>query len=147
MKCNADIKSLAVDRYSDAECLLNAGRFDAAYYIAGYSVELLIKARVCKTLGIEDFFDFGNPQKTKLKNSDSIYRPYKVHDLEQLLVLSGIYTEFDTALKADITFKAAWSIIKNWDENTRYLTGKTENDVKDLLTSIKKFELWIQNYL
>ena len=147
MNCHADIKSLATDRYNDAECLLNNSRFDAAYYIAGYTVELLIKAKVCKTLGIEDFFDFENPQKTKLKNSDSIYRPFKVHDLEQLLVLSGIYTEFVEAIKNEIPLKAAWSVIKNWNENARYLTGKTENDAKDLLTSIKQFSEWILNYL
>ena len=146
MRCHADIKSLANDRYNDAECLLLAGRFDAAYYIAGYSVELMLKAKVCKNLGIEDFFDFANPQKTKLGNGD-IYRPFKVHDLEQLLVLSGIYTQFNNQINTDITLKQSWSIIKKWDENTRYLTGKTKKDAEDLLTSIKKFAQWILNYL
>lgn len=29
---------------------------DAAYYIGGYTLELLLKANICNTLKIEDFF-------------------------------------------------------------------------------------------
>lgn len=147
MKCYDDIKKLASERFKDAECLQTNQRFEAAYYLAGYAVELLLKARVCKTLGIEDFFDFDNPLKKKIKNDGNLYRPFRVHDLEQLLVLSGIYTEFENKIASDNNFKAAWSIIEKWNENSRYLTERTETDVKDLLTSIKKFEGWILNYL
>jgi hypothetical protein len=145
MKCYADIKSLAAERFTDAECLFANGRYDAAYYMAGYTVELLIKSKVCKNLGIEDFFDFAN--RNKFKNNDTITRPFKAHDLEQLLILSGIYTDFQEQLIKNKDFKIAWSIIEVWSENCRYLTGKKENDAKDLLTSIKQFELWILKYL
>lgn len=147
MKCYADIKALASEKFADAECLYSNGRFDAAYYFAGYTVELLLKAKVCKNLGIEDFFDFDNPGKKKIKNDGTLYRPFRVHDLEQLLVLSGIYTEFENELASNINLKTAWSIIEQWNENSRYLTGKSQTDVKDLLTSIKKFEEWILEYL
>ncbi len=140
MKCYADIKSLALEKFKDAECLASNGRFDSAYYFAGYTVELLLKAKVCKNLGIEDFFDFNNPHKKKIKHDGSLYKPFRVHDLEQLLVLSGVYMEFENELASNIHLKTAWSIIEQWNENTRYLTGKTQTDVKDLLTSIKKFE-------
>lgn len=147
MKCFADIKTLASEKFKDAECLFANSRFDAAYYFAGYTVELLLKAKVCKNLGIEDFFDFDNPGKKKIKNDGNLYRPFRVHDLEQLLVLSGVYTEFENELASNNNLKTAWSLIEQWNENTRYLTGKTQTDVKDLLTSIKKFEEWILKYL
>ncbi len=129
----------------DAVCLESQGRYDGAYYLAGYTTELLIKAKVCKNLGIDDFFDFDNTaRKTKIKSE--VLRPFKVHDLEQLLILSGVYSDFEKML-VDVDFGAAWSIIQKWNEGTRYLTGRSHNDVKDLLTSISIFEKWIQRYL
>ena len=50
-------------------------------------------------------------------------------------------------MKYNKQLKVAWSILSDWNENARYLTGKTEADAKDLLTSIKEFEKWILNYL
>ena len=146
MKCFEDIIKLADEKILDAECLIAGGRFDGAYYIAGYHIELLLKAKVCKTLGIDNFFDFGNRAKL-LKNENDISRTYRVHDLEQLMILSGIFSLFETEIGSNLEFKAAWSIIKDWNEGHRYLTGKTQRDAQDLLTPINKFKLWIQNYL
>ena len=146
MRCSADIIALAEEKILDAQCLLAAGRFDGAYYIAGYNVELLLKAKVCKTLGIDNFFDFGNRAKL-IKNESDLSRTYRVHDLEQLMILSGIFTSFEAEISNNTDFRAAWSIIKDWNEGHRYLTGKTQRDAQDLLTSINKFRLWIQNYI
>jgi HEPN domain-containing protein len=149
MKCQADIEALAHEKLQDAECLLNNNRYDGAYYLAGYAVELLLKAKVCKTIGIQDFFDFSNPKKTKLsvKNPDILYKPYKVHDPAQLLILSGIYSEFQDDSSKDVNLKKHWSIVSKWDENSRYLTGITDIDVKNFIISIKEIMQWIQKYL
>ena len=147
MKCQADIWTIAEDRLNDAQILYDNGRWVAAYYIAGYCVELMIKSKVCKTLGIEDFFDFENPTKTKIPIPKEAYKPFKVHDLEQLMVLSGIYANFTQDLATNNKLKVAWSIIGSWNENCRYLTAKTNRDAADLLTSIRDFKEWIQNHL
>lgn len=148
MKCYNDIKTLAENKLKDAECLALNNRFDGAYYIVGYTVELYLKAMVCKTLGIEDFFDFDNQQKTKLlKNEGNLYKPYKTHDLEQLLVLSGVYTQFDAEKSKNRDLQIAWPIIIKWEENTRYLIGRTEQSVTDLFKAIKIFEKWILKFL
>ena len=84
-----NIVFLANNKLSESEFLFANGYYDTAYYLAGYAVELYIKARICKTLDIENFYDFGN--RTKFINEDNITKPYKVHNFEQLLVLSGIY--------------------------------------------------------
>ncbi len=61
------------------------------HYLAGYAIELLLKARVSKTLRIPDFFDFDNAERKRLKNESIITKPCRVHDYEQLLILSGFY--------------------------------------------------------
>ena len=146
MRCFQDIINLADEKIMDAQCLLSAGRLDGAYYIAGYNIELLLKAKVCKTLGIDNFFHFGNRAKL-LKDESNITRTYRVHDLDQLMILSGIFSLFQQEISVNTDFRASWSIIKDWNEGHRYLTGKTQRDVQDLLTSINKFWLWIQNHL
>src|ERR1700722_14129121 len=139
MQCEADIKSMAYTKLKESECLLANGFFDGANYLGGYAVELLLKARVCKTLGIDDFFAFNKAKK-------ELYRSFKVHDYEELLILSGIYSEFEKQ-QTDVNFKADWSILRKWSENARYLTGITAKDAKDFLTSVKGFVSWIERYL
>ena len=147
MKCQADIVQSANQKLQEAECLLQHGFFAGAYYSSGYVIELLLKARVCKTLGIDDFFDFGSPSKTKIKNEGMVAKPYKVHDFEQLIVLSGIYGLFLLQLSSDQMFKANWSIVTQWNEDARYSLGKTEQDTKDFVTSIKEVAAWIRKHL
>ena len=43
-----DLQQLADDRVLDAEALLNAGRWAAAYYLSGYAVECALKARIAR---------------------------------------------------------------------------------------------------
>jgi hypothetical protein len=141
MKCRADIQTLADEKLSEAESLLREGFADGAYYIAGYTVELLLKAMICKTLGVDNFFDFDKVPKKEL------YRPFKVHNYEELFYLSGIYTPFSDAKKYDSTFLKAWSTASPWTEESRYLTGKTPHDVIDFITSVKEIAIWIKKFL
>lgn len=147
MQTQSDIEALAYSKLRDAEILLANERFDSAYYLAGYAVELLLKARVCKTLGIPDFFDFDNLQRQRLKNESVITRPYRVHDYEQLLILSGIYTQYQKEIETNELFFSNWSIISDWNENSRYLTGINPDRVNKFITSVKEVLVWIQKYL
>lgn len=139
MKCGSDIIKMADARFAEATCLLKNGFWDGAYYLAGYSVELLLKARVCKTLGIDDFFEFKKAKK-------ELYKPYKVHDFQELIILSGIYPELIKA-QSDIAFKANWSMVCEWGEECRYLTGKAEKEVNEFVTSINEITKWIKGHL
>jgi len=146
MKCEEDIIELATTKMAEAECLLNNRMPDGAYYLAGYCVELVLKARICKMRGIPDFFDFDSESKKKLKNEANITRPYKVHDLEQLMLLAGLSSQFEIALQDD-DFKDSWAIISKWNENVRYETGQKTTQVQLFVTSIKELMAWIQKYL
>ena len=139
-----NIVSLATNKLIEADLLYANGFYDTAYYLAGYSVELLIKARICQTLKIENFYDFDN--RAKFVNEDSITKPYKVHNFAQLLVLSGIYNEFVKQLK-DFEFINDWTCISKWKEDARYATGKQQGEVKEFIFFVKKFEKWIEQYL
>ncbi len=142
MKSQVEIIALADVKFEEAKCLFDNNFFDGAYYIAGYTIELLLKAKVCKTLGIADFFLF-DTKKAKLET----YKPFKAHDYSQLLVLSGIYTELDNELNNNIIFKGHWSIVSSWSEGSRYLTGKTQDEVKTFLNSINEVRTWIKKHL
>lgn len=127
--------------------MLTDNRFDSAYYLVGYAIELLLKARVCKTLGIPDFFDFDNTERKRLKNESVITKPYKVHDFEQLVILSGIYTEYRKELETNEFFKINWSLVSEWNENSRYLAGLNSQTVKNFITSVKEVMTWIKKHL
>ncbi len=66
MKTEAEIVTLANRKLKVAELLILYGYFDDAYYIGGYAFELLLKAKICRTLVIPDFFDFDNSKNRKL---------------------------------------------------------------------------------
>jgi hypothetical protein len=45
-----ELKSLTQQRLDEADDLLSLNRTDAAFYLAGYAIELALKAAICKTL-------------------------------------------------------------------------------------------------
>ena len=154
MRTEAEIIDLSDKKFTVAEFLVANGFYDDAYYLGGYAFELRLKAKICKTLVIPDFFDFDNSKsrklplaKTKRTDKDNLYKPFKVHDYEQLLILSGLYTEFSEKIITDLVFGADWSVISKWDESLRYSTGTNEADVKSFLKSIKNMIQWVHQYL
>ncbi len=102
-----DFRKLADARLEDAKALLTAGRFDAAYYLAGYAVECALKACIAKQTREHDF---------PPKNAQNLY----THDLETLLRASEFGGSFDTESAGDANLKEYWDIVKDWEEATRY---------------------------
>ena len=154
MRTEVEIINLSDKKLTVAEFLVANGFYDDAYYLGGYAFELRLKAKICKTLVIPDFFDFENSKsrklpvaKTKRADKDNLYKPFKVHDYEQLLILSGLYTEFSNKITTDLVFGADWSVISKWDKSLRYSTGTNKPDVDSFLQSIKNMILWLQQYL
>lgn len=154
MRTEAEIISLSDKKFATAEFLAANGYFDDAYYLGGYAFELRLKAKICKTLVIPDFFDFDISKsrklpvtKTRRTDKDNLYKPFRVHDYEQLLILSGLYTTFSDKITTDLMFGADWSVISKWDENLRYSSGANKADVDSFIQSIKNMILWLQQYL
>lgn len=101
-----DLKSISKGRLKDAEVLQGAGRFDGAFYMSGYAVEIALKARACRTLKWEGFPDTASEFKA--------LQSFKTHNLPVLLKLSG------TETKIKSRFISEWSIVLRWNPESRY---------------------------
>jgi hypothetical protein len=110
MLTKADLEALALVRLDDARFLLQAQRPSSAYYLAGYAVELALKACIAKAFLADVIPDKGFVAQ--------IY----THDLEALLRMTGLRATFAFDSKADPPLGAAWSIASKWTEASRYTT-------------------------
>ena len=125
MISTSDLKKIAVARLKDAEILYIGGRYDGAVYLCGYAVELTLKAKICKTLKWSGF----PATNAEFKGLQS----FKTHSLELLLSLSGQEVKIKTRYLAD------WSIVVNWDSETRYsvIGTATKIDASNMIESAK----------
>ena len=138
MKNPVDIKRLAYERLKEAKILCEAGQYDGAFYLAGYSIELMLKAKVCKQMGIDNLFDFDG--KSTDYGIGEIRKAVKTHDIAVLLMLSGLKVKFDEAKSDDQTlFKTSALLFEIsgkclWNEQIRYqLNAQKANRVQDLI--------------
>jgi HEPN domain-containing protein len=118
------LQELARLRLKEAEALHGAGFYDGSVYLAGYAVELALKARICRLLRIPEY-----PQQL---NS------FKVHDLDQLKVLAGLTDAISITKNKDLFDN--WSKAVNWDPEQRYEKSGTYNaaTAKVILDSIRQ---------
>lgn len=108
MLTKGDLETLAVARLEDALHLLAAGRSSSAYYLAGYAIELALKACISKL-----FLPNVIPDKAFV---NAIY----THKLDNLMSIAGLLPEFNAAMKADPELAANWAIVNQWNEESRY---------------------------
>ena len=114
-----DLHELAEERLADAKALYEAGRYEGAFYICGYAIEVALKKKICTTLGWDEYPTTGKA-----------YTSFKTHDLEVLLHLSGV--------EKQIVLTAEWSIVMKWDSEIRYSSEKqTPEDVKLMVEATK----------
>lgn len=110
------LKKLANERLADAKALYAAERYDGAFYICGYAVEMGLKYKICKTLDWDEY-------PTSGKGSDK-HKSFKTHKFDDLLHYSG-------AEKQKNSFFAEWSIVMKWDPEIRYSSSQqTPQNVK-----------------
>jgi hypothetical protein len=123
MITRAELRKIARARLKDAEILLRAGRYDGAIYLCGYAVELVLKARICKTLSWS-----GYPATSgEFQN----YRSFQTHNLDVLLHLAGVERKVKTTLFAE------WSTVATWDPEVRYkpIGSATQQDAALMIAS------------
>lgn len=75
----AEFQELAEERLVEAKALLDLGKWSGAYYLAGYAVDLALKACIIKTLMATDAF----PDKEFSRNCYT-------HAIEKLVVLAKL---------------------------------------------------------
>ena len=108
MLSKKDLEALAQTRFDDAQLLLHAGRSSSAYYLAGYAVELALKACIAKLI-----------QSEAIPDKALILATY-THELDKLLSTAELRPEFTVECNANTQLAANWAIVTKWNEASRY---------------------------
>jgi len=120
----AEFQELAERRLAEAKALLDLGKWDGAYYLAGYAVELALKPCIIKMLMEADAF----PDRDLSKNCYT-------HAIEKLVVLAKLDGPRKVATDADPELRANWLLARDWSEEKRYHRIE-EAEAKELYTAI-----------
>lgn len=145
-----EIRKLARQRLQEAEILYKNGMCDGAFYLAGYSVELTLKAKICERLGIPNLFDEANADANSIKGISEIRKTLKTHNLFTLLIFSGLKIKFDNDKATNKDLAKANSLLFNaWDENARYkpcghMLDKDVEKLINLLSGANGILSWIE---
>ena len=141
---------MAEERIKDAKALLDGGRWEFAYYAAGYAVECALKACLLARM-IHTAWVFQEKWDAKV---------CLTHDFGKLIDLAGMRDELNNKLAASAVAAAAgglpagafgsnWGTAQEWKVESRY-QSKTEADAQrlyDALTQIPDGVLpWIKHY-
>jgi HEPN domain-containing protein len=109
IETRAEFQEMAEQRLEEAKFLLDQAKWNGAYYLAGYAVELALKACIIKMLLNKDAF----PEKDFSRNCYT-------HSVERLVGLADLETARITATDADPDLLANWSLARDWSEEKRY---------------------------
>lgn len=127
----AELQRLAEDRILDAQALLAAGRWSAAYYLAGYAVECALKACVLGYVmqtGAEVIFQ-------DRRYTEKCW----THDIEELVKLSDLKKDWDTDCTENQILEENWATVKDWTEKSRY-ERKSQIEAQKLFEAINDKE-------
>lgn len=120
-----DLRKISENRLRDAGILIKNKRYSAAVYMAGYSVELKLKLRICEYLKFRQGFPENETEfityqtasnQILFKSNITRLRQLKNHNLNDLLRYSGKQLDIIT------NFSPEWSVIKKWSPQQRYST-------------------------
>jgi hypothetical protein len=103
-----DIERLAQVRLEDAILLFQSGKSSSAYYLAGYSVELALKACISKLF------------QSNVIPDKALVNATHTHNLNDLLNVSGLLPQFKNETKSNHNLAANWGIVSKWNEASRY---------------------------
>lgn len=136
----SEITKLAWQRLQEAEILYANNMHDGAFYLAGYSVELMLKAKICERLGIPNLFDESDKTANAIEGIGEIRKAVKTHNLFTLLIFSGLKVKFDNSKATNKTLAKTNSLLFSaWDESARYKPcGHFKpSDVNNLINLLK----------
>jgi HEPN domain-containing protein len=134
-----DFQNLAQLRLDEAQCLLSAGHFCGAYYVAGYVIECALKACIAKQTQAGDF-----PPAANLKDS------HFTHELTKLLKTANLEGNLRTQSQA---VQDNWRLLSGapgGSENRRYETNISQVEANDCLNAINdandRVLIWLKNH-
>lgn len=132
------------DRVADAETLLQADRWQGAYYLAGYAIETALKVCVLQRLQREP--------TVILEEGDKYIREVRSHNLLELLKRAGLAKQVAGAWVPDsneANVQLQWVDMVEWNEGFRYRRDVTEGRARAICDSIlgdAELLKWIQSH-
>jgi HEPN domain-containing protein len=129
-----------VHRRDDALALLNAGRWRGSMYLAGYSLECLLKAKLMQRFGCNNLRDLEDElQRRKLLGTQSTIF---THQLEVLVRLSDGLDR----LRTNRTLWPEFNIVNRWIPAWRYNPELSNAaDAEDFFDAVDRIRHWIDN--
>jgi hypothetical protein len=105
-----DLQDLADIRIEEAQALLGLTppRPDAAYHLAGYSVECALKAIIA---GFNQQHDW--PEKEFVNKCHT-------HNLQSLMIHARLDKDCAAEVASNPVFEKYWTLVKDWNEHVRY---------------------------
>lgn len=113
-----DLEALAQTRLDDARLLLAHGRWSSAYYLAGYVIELALKACIARQF-----------QACAIPSKDFVATIY-THKLTVLLREAGLEIP-----KQEQPLATYWALASKWTETSRYEV-RSQADAEDILEAV-----------
>lgn len=123
MMTRIDLQKLAQVKFDDAVLLCDHGRFGNSFYLAGYSVELGLKACVAKQIREHQI-----PDKALI---NGVY----THDFAKLVGFAGLSAILKQQQDDDQLFQSYWGITAEWQPDARYAMNDSMS-AELLLTAI-----------
>ncbi len=138
METPEEIEKLSNERLEEARILFDNNKYDGAFYLSGYSVELALKAKIARKLGVPNLFTSDEKGLKGIDGVASIRSVIKTHNLFTLLILSGLKEQFDIdkARQENVSLSLSNSLFfQKWSEQWRYMPcgSMGESECKKLL--------------
>jgi hypothetical protein len=134
----SEFETLAEQRLNEAQPLLAGRHWSGAYYLCGYGVEFLLKARIARQFRADDIPD--------PKVVTKIY----VHHLSALMNLAELKPELEQSINSSAEFSANCNLVEEWSEHSRYSLvdeDKATGIVKAVADSESGVFQWIRSSL
>jgi hypothetical protein len=110
-----DLQALADARIREAQTLYSQALYSGAYYLAGYAVELAIKACIAKHM-----------RSGFIPDRNFVNRIYQ-HKPNKLIGLAGLRENLDNDVKNDPQLGGNWGLSCTWSEESRYSAWDATN--------------------
>lgn len=133
------LRQLANERIEDSRVLLDRGRWSAAYYLIGYSVESGLKACILK------FVEETGVIFTDRKFAERCW----THRIEDLVKQADLEPILGRDIGMNPTLGKNWNLVCAWTEATRYAT-KSEAEARQIFDAVTNDPdgvlLWVRRH-
>jgi HEPN domain-containing protein len=126
-------------RMDDARALMNAVRWRGAMYLAGYSVECLLKTKLMRRFACRHLREL--EEELQRRGSLGAQATIFTHHLELLLQLANARDR----LRQNAEHWGLFNLVNGWLPAWRYSADlSNRNDAEDFLEAVEKVSHWIE---